>query len=120
PFPEKPDPEPEPRVGRPRPGSGISRLLPAGDIASALAPDSAHHGFGRVGADETVEKPARDTADQRRDPEQPQLGQGPAARKQGGPRAARRVHGGVRHRNADEMDQRETKPDGKRRKADRG
>src|SRR5262249_22926553 len=54
-----------------------------------------------IGADHAVDDAREDRADQRRQPEQPELLERPAAREQRGSRAARRVHRGVRHRDAD-------------------
>ena len=50
-------------------------------------------------------------ADDRRDPEQPELLERPAADEQRRTGAARRVHRRVGHRNADQVDQRERETD---------
>ena len=56
---------------------------------------------------------ARDCgADHRSQPEQPELLKGPASDEQRGCSAARRIDRGVRHRDADQMDQREGEADG--------
>ena len=51
-------------------------------------------------------------ADQRGDPEQPELADGPAAGEEGRAGRARRVHRGVGDRDRDEVDQGERKADG--------
>ena len=67
-----------------------------------------------LGADEPVGQGAEHTADDRRDPEEPQLPDGPAAREERDARAAGRVHRGVRDGNADEVNERESEADGDR------
>ena len=61
-----------------------------------------------------VREPGESGADERRDPEEPELSDGPAAHDQRGPGASGRIDRGVRDRNADEMDQRQPESDGDR------
>src|SRR5260221_13698884 len=65
--------------------------------------------------DAPVGERADDGADDRGYPEQPELLQRPAADKQRRAGAPRRVHRGIRHRNADQVDQREAEADRNRR-----
>ena len=65
-------------------------------------------------AEPAVEDAAERAADQRRDPEQPELRQRPAADEQRRAGAAGRVDRGVGDRDADEVDQRQAEADGDR------
>jgi len=65
-----------------------------------------------IPAQPAVNGPAEQGADDRGDPKQPQLLDGPAADEQGDPGAASRVDGRVGDRDADQMDQREAQADG--------
>ena len=57
-----------------------------------------------------MDEAGKDAARNRRDPEQPELLERPAADEDRRTRAARRIDRRVRHRNADQMDQREREP----------
>ena len=65
-------------------------------------------------ADETVDCRTHHTADDRRQPKQPELGNRPTAIEDGDTRAAGRIHGGIGYRNADQVNQGETETDGNR------
>ena len=67
--------------------------------------------------DGAVDQRAQQGADDRRHPEQPQLRERPAADEDRHAGAARRVHRGVGHRDADQVDQRQAQADGDRREA---
>ena len=73
----------------------------------------AHHRrtLACIRADRLVDETADQPADDGRQPEQPQLLQGPAARDQGGTGAACRIDRGVGHRDRDQVDQRQRQPD---------
>ena len=76
---------------------------------------SPSHSF--VGAaDVPIDSGTKQSADDRRHPEKPQLLDRPASDKHGDAGAARRVDGGVRHRDADQVDQRQAEADRDRRK----
>ena len=70
--------------------------------------------------DARVDEPGQQSADDRRDPEEPELLDRPAADEERGARAPRGVHGDVRHRDADQVDQREAEADRDRREPGRG
>ena len=58
-----------------------------------------------------VDESAEGSPDQRRDPEHPQFGQCPASREDCRAGAPSRIHRNIRHRNPDEVNQRETQSD---------
>lgn len=70
-----------------------------------------YRGSVLVVSDGAVDHGAEYGADDRRDPEEPELSDGPAAGEHGHARAARRVDGRVGHRDADQMDERQAEPD---------
>ena len=73
------------------------RRVPSAPLASGtrnqLTPRRNPRDFrGRFWAEPVIKQPASRTADQRRDPEQPQLRESPVANENRGTRAARRIH----------------------------
>ena len=79
---------------------GLRLLLAALAFGDALVGDTANH-----------------AAENRGDPEEPELLDGSAANEHGHSGRASRVHGGVGHRDRDEVDEREAEADGNRGKA---
>ena len=93
---------------------------PAGSlVVAAAAPGGWARRFGSVVlvADQAIGQGAEYRTENRRDPEQPQLGNRPVADVQGDRGAARRVHRGVGDRDADQVDQGQGQADGDRREA---
>ena len=92
-------------------GQTFSKIKRAAAIArDSLAPEVrgllvSGYDAGRLIAQPAIDNAADSAADQRRNPEQPELLQGPAADEQRRAGAARRVDRGVGDRNADQMDQ---------------
>ena len=62
--------------------------------------------FLRTASDEGIDHAGEGAAEDRRDPEEPELSQGPPLREDGGPGAARGVERVIRDRDADQVDQR--------------
>ncbi len=80
---------------------------------SASASRYGSAGFG----DERIEDAGNNPADEGRHPKKPKLMNGPPTYKDRRSSAPRRIHGGVRHRNADEMNERQSEADGKPRES---
>ena len=72
-----------------------------------------------LAGDERIDDAREDGADDRRDPEQPELREGPAADEERRAGAAGRVDREVGDRDADQVDQRQAEADGDRREARR-
>lgn len=69
---------------------------------------------GRFSGHDRINDASEDGPNDGSEPEQPELGKVGAARKKSGCRAACGIHGEIGHRDADEVNQRETQPDGDR------
>ena len=67
--------------------------------------------------DAAIRHRSKDRAENRRNPEEPELADRPSAGEERNARASRGVDGRIGHGNADEVDQRQRKTDGERRKA---
>src|SRR5688572_5745646 len=91
---------------------------PTSDIASARAcRPRAGDLRGRFFAEPPIEDAAECAANERGDPEEPQLGKRPPADEERRAGAARRVDRGVGDRDAHQVDEGEAEPDGDRREA---
>ena len=73
--------------------------------------------FLRAAGDEGIDHTSQGAAEDRGNPEKPELGEGPSIRKDDGPGAARGVEGVIRDRDADRVDQRHGQADGNGREA---
>src|SRR5690242_18405482 len=58
-----------------------------------------------LGGETAIDEPSESASKERGQPEEPQLRERPSADEQRGSGAARRIHGGVGHRNANQVDQ---------------